>query len=215
MPRVVIAAGCHPHNAKRFDTQAELDLRTWLKQPDVVALGEIGLDYHYDFSPVEDQKRAFRAQIRLAKEAGLPVVLHVREAYADAWEIMQEEGFPDAGVLLHCFTADWATLEPWIEAGCSVSFGGAITFGSSDAIRDAASRVPVGQLLLETDAPYMAPKPLRGQKCEPAQMVFTAQRMAELRGAQDPLERRKLLTALYDNALRLFDRKPTDWQKAE
>lgn len=118
-------------------------------------------------------------------------------------------------MLLHCFTADWAALEPWVEAGCYVSFGGAITFGSADAIRDAASRVPVDQLLLETDAPYMAPKPLRGQKCEPAQMVFTAQRMAEIRGVEDPLIRRNLLAALYDNALRLLDRKPTDWQKAE
>ncbi|WP_172137149.1 TatD family hydrolase [Adlercreutzia sp. ZJ473] len=212
VPQVRAAVGCHPHNAARYDAALEEKLRTWLRKPDVVALGEIGLDYHYDFSPAADQKRAFRAQLRLAKEAGLPVVLHVREALADAWEIVQDEGLPEEGVLLHCFTDTWEALEPWVEAGCSVSFGGAITFGGADAIRDAAARVPVGQLLLETDAPYMAPKPLRGQKCEPAQMVFTAERLCEVRGADDEDARRELLLATQRNALALLDRKPTAWQ---
>lgn len=215
MPRVKVAAGCHPHNAKHYNAALEDKLRSWLCQPCVTALGEIGLDYHYDFSPVEDQKRAFRAQLRLAKEAGLPVVLHVREAHADAWAILQEEGLPDAGVLLHCFTDTWETLEPWMAAGCCVSFGGALTFGNADAIRDAAARVPISQLLLETDAPYMAPKPLRGQKCEPAQMVFTAERMCEVRGAVQEDEKRALLLATQRNALDLFDREPTAWQLAQ
>lgn len=233
MPRVEVACGCHPHNAKHYDAALEAKLRAWLAKPSVVALGEIGLDYHYDFSPVEDQKRAFRAQLRLARELGLSVVLHVREAYDDAWEIMREEWFGaqaqdvDAAakvagdeaqtadgeaaacaqaprVLLHCFTADWETLEPWIEAGCCVSFGGALTFGNADAVRDAAARVPLGQLLLETDAPYMAPKPLRGQKCESAQIVFTAQRLLEVRGITDLLDRFNVLHATYQNALELF-----------
>lgn len=212
MPRVKVAAGCHPHNAARYDAALEEKLRTWLRKPHVAALGEIGLDYHYDFSPVADQKRAFRAQLRLAKEAGLPVVLHVREAHADAWEILQEVGLPEAGVLLHCFTDTWETLAPWVEAGCMVSFGGAVTFGNADAIRDAAAHVPTAQLLLETDAPYMAPKPLRGQECEPAQMVFTVERMCEVRGINDGYERRAFLFATQNNALELLDRAPTAWQ---
>ena len=116
MPRVRIAVGCHPHNAKFYDDGLEADLRRMLKDPRVAALGEIGLDYHYDFSPCDDQREAFRRQLRLAKEAGLPVVLHLREAHDEALAIMREEGFPEAGTLLHCFNLDWATLEPWVEA---------------------------------------------------------------------------------------------------
>lgn len=210
-----MACGCHPHNAKHYDEALEQKLRGWLRRPGVTALGEIGLDYHYDFSPVDEQKQAFRAQLRLAKEAGLPVVLHVREAHADAWEILQDEGMPEAGVLLHCFTDTWETLEPWVNAGCFVSFGGAVTFGNADDIREAAARVPAEQMLLETDAPYMAPKPLRGLKCEPAQMVFTAARMLEVRGLEDAEDQRAFLRQTRDNAHALFDRKPTAWQRGE
>ena len=130
VPRVRIAVGCHPHNAKFYDDGLEADLRRMLKDPRVAALGEIGLDYHYDFSPRDDQREAFRRQLRLAKEAGLPVVLHLREAHDEALAIMREEGFPEAGTLLHCFTLDWATLEPWVEEGCYVAFGGALPSGS-------------------------------------------------------------------------------------
>ena len=106
-----------------------------LKDPRVAALGEIGLDYHYDFSPRDDQREAFRRQLRLAKEAGLPVALHLREAHDEALAIMREEGFPEAGTLLHCFNLDWATLEPWVEEGCYVAFGGALTFKNADDTR--------------------------------------------------------------------------------
>lgn len=208
-----MACGCHPHNAKHYDEALERKLRGWLCKPGVTALGEIGLDYHYDFSPKDEQERAFRLQLRLAKEAGLPVVLHVREAHADAWDIVQEEGLSEAGALLHCFTDTWDVLEPWIEAGCYVSFGGAITFGNADDIRDAAAHVPASQLVLETDAPYMAPKPLRGQKCESAQMVFTAAHMLEVRGLEDEEEQLAFLRQTADNAHALFDRKPTAWQQ--
>lgn len=203
-PRVIAACGCHPHNAKHYTPQLEAKLRSWLEQPFVAALGEIGLDYHYDFSPVEDQKRAFRAQLALAKELNLPAVLHVREAYDDAWEIVQEVGMPQAGMLLHCFTADWETLKPWIDAGCMVSFGGAITFGNADSIRDAAAHTPLEQLLLETDAPYMAPKPFRGMKCEPAHIIFTAKAMMDVRGIETEQDQRAFLQQICRNTTRFF-----------
>ena len=158
MPRIRIATGCHPHNAKYFDDGLEADLRARLADPRVCAVGEIGLDFHYDFSPREDQRRAFRRQVRLAKEAGLPVVLHVREAHDEALALMREEGFPEAGTLLHCFNLGWDVLEPWVEEGCYVAFGGPLTFKNADDVRDAASRVPVDRLVTETDAPYMTPR---------------------------------------------------------
>ena len=184
-----------------------------LKGPRVAALGEIGLDYHYDFSPRDDQREAFRRQLRLAKEAGLPVVLHLREAHDEALAIMREEGFPEAGTLLHCFNLDWATLEPWVEEGCYVAFGGALTFKNADDTREAAARVPVNRLLTETDAPYMTPEPMRGMTCLPDHVLFTAERLAEACGRAPGAQREEFLARLMDNARELLDRPATAWQK--
>ena len=184
-----------------------------LKDPRVAALGEIGLDYHYDFSPRDDQREAFRRQLRLAKEAGLPVALHLREAHDEALAIMREEGFPEAGTLLHCFNLDWATLEPWVEAGCYVAFGGALTFKNADDTREAAARVPADRLLTETDAPYMTPEPMRGMTCLPDHVLFTAERLAEACGRAPGTQREEFLARLMDNARELLDRPATAWQK--
>lgn len=205
--------GCHPHNAKHYHDALEADLRERLADQRVSALGEIGLDYHYDFSPREDQRLAFRRQLRLAKECGLPVILHVREAHDDAFAIMREEGFPEAGVLLHCFNLDWATLEPWVEAGCYVAFGGPLTFKKTDEVRDAASRVPLDRLLTETDAPYMTPEPMRGMTCGPEHVIFTAERLCEVRGYTQGDEREAFLCQLMQNTRGLLDREPTSWQR--
>lgn len=206
-----IAAGVHPHNAKHWDSAVEARLRTVLHDLRVSCVGEIGLDYHYDLSPREDQARVFREQLRIAKEAGLPVMLHVREAHDDALAIMRDEGWPDAGTILHCFTNDWETLEPWTLAGCSVTFGGALTFNNGDDIRDAARRVPEMQLMVETDSPYMAPKPLRGEVCEPAMVLFTENFMAEVRGVEGE-ERLALFRRLLTNVETMLNRPPTPWQ---
>ena len=211
MPEVRLLVGCHPHNAKDFDAQAHAAMQRLLAEPICCGVGEIGLDYHYDLSPREDQERAFRAQVRIAKEAGLPVMLHVREAHDDALAIMRDEGWPEAGCILHCFTSDWKTLEPWIDAGCSVTFGGALTFNNGDAIRDAAARVPEMQLMVETDSPYMAPKPLRGEVCEPAMVVFTESALADVRGAEGE-ERLALFRRVLTNAESMLNRPPTAWQ---
>lgn len=213
MPRVRIATGCHPHNAKHYDDALEAALRERLADPRTSAVGEIGLDFHYDFSPRDDQRSAFRRQLRVARECGLPVILHVREAHDEALAIMREEGFPEAGTLLHCFNLDWATLEPWVEEGCYVAFGGALTFKNADDTREAAARVPADRLLTETDAPYMTPEPMRGMTCLPDHVLFTAERLAEACGRAPGTQREEFLARLMDNARELLDRPATAWQK--
>lgn len=205
MPRVKIACGVHPHNAKDYTDASEAQLRQLLKHEDVTALGEIGLDYHYDFSPREAQIEVFRRQLRIAHEMELPVVLHVREAYEEAYQVMEEEGWPKAGVLLHCYTGDAETLKPWIAKDCYVAFGGAISFASSDAIREACHLVPRDRLLAETDSPYMTPVPMRGMNCEPAHVIFNADYLAKELCCETPDERAELFDALVENAKRLLD----------
>lgn len=213
MPRVRFATGCHPHNAKFYNDDLEQKLADRLADPRVSAVGEIGLDYHYDFSPREDQRMAFRRQIRVAKEAGLPIILHIREAHDEAFAILQDEGFPAAGTLLHCFNLDCAELKRWVEAGCYVAFGGPVTFKHADEVREAAARVPVERLLTETDAPYMTPEPLRGTTCGPEHVVFTAEKLCEVRGVPFGEEREAFLKKLLANAHELLDRDPTSWQR--
>lgn len=215
VPRTRIAAGVHPHNAKLYDEAAEAQLVSLLHDERVSALGEIGLDYHYDLSPRDVQQDVFRQQVRLAKEAGLPVVLHMREAHDDGFRILQEEGFPEAGTLLHCFNLDASEAARWIEAGCYLAFGGPLTFKKADEVREAARLVPLDRLLTETDAPYMTPEPMRGTTCGPEHVIWTADKLCAVRGAEDEQARRELLQAAYRNALRLLDRAPTAWQGAQ
>lgn len=217
VPRVRMACGVHPHNAKDWTVEVERTLVERLHDPRVSAVGEIGLDYHYDLSPRVDQLRVFARQLEIAREAELPVVLHAREAFDDAYDCMVKAGWNPAGVLLHCYTADAAEVGRWVDAGCFVAFGGALTFASSDAIREAIRQVPLSKLLLETDSPYMAPVPLRGEKCEPACVVFTADRaLGELLGeGATQAERARVLAATYENTLALLDRELTPWQRGE
>lgn len=214
LPRLRLACGVHPHNAKFYDDAMEARLVARLADPRVCAVGEIGLDYHYDLSPREDQRQAFRRQIRLAHETGLPVALHVREAHDEAFAILREEGFPAAGTLLHCFDLDWGTLEPWVEQGCYVALGGALTFKRCQDTRDAVARTPRNLLLTETDSPYMTPEPMRGVPCGPAHTVFTAACMAEVLGCESAAARAELLAQLRENARALLDRPLTAWQQA-
>lgn len=207
--------GCHPHNAKYYNEELEAKLLESLADPRTSALGEIGLDFHYDFSPRDEQCRAFRRQVRIAKKCGMPVVLHVREAHEEALAIMREEGFPAAGTLLHCFNLDWETLKPWIEEGCYVAFGGPLTFKKADEVREAAAQVPADRLLTETDAPYMTPEPMRGMTCGPEHVIFTAERLAEVRGCAPGDERKAFLKQLMKNACDLLDHPATPWQQGE
>lgn len=212
VPRVRIAVGCHPHNARLWSDDVERTLRDRARDARVCAIGEIGLDYYYDLSPRDVQADVFRRQLEIANELGMPVVLHVREAHDDALAILDEEGIPEAGVLLHCCTIGPDELTPWIERGCYVSFGGAITFASGDAVRESAKIVPTELLLAETDAPYMTPSPMRGMPCEPSHVVFTVEKLCEVRGADTLVKKAELKSAMWKNARAFIDRAPLAWQ---
>lgn len=213
VPHVRVAIGCHPHNAKFYDNDAEERLLDFMRDPRTCAIGEVGLDYHYDHSSREAQREAFRRQIALAHRAQLPLILHIREAHEEAFRIMTEQGFPQAGTLLHCFNLDWEALEPWMNQGCYVAFGGAYTFSKSTATQQASLKVPSNRILTETDSPFMTPEPLRGMECGPEHTVFTAAKIAEVRRCAYGDSRARFLTEMYNNALSLLDREPTRWQK--
>lgn len=135
IPHLRIAMGVHPHNAKLWDMRMEHTLMQRLADPRVCALGEVGLDYHYDLSPRAMQRGVFRRQVQLAKMAGLPLILHMREAHEEGLAILEDEGFPSNGVLLHCFNLDEEALVPWAEHGCYIAYGGPITFKKADEVR--------------------------------------------------------------------------------
>ncbi len=172
LPELVYAVGVHPHNAKHFDA-CEEELRDLLKHPRVTCLGEIGLDYHYDLSPRDAQRRVFAEQLKLAQELDLPVSLHIREAHDEALEILHEAGVPDRGCIVHCFNLDGEVLKPFVDLGCYIAFGGPLTFKKAYYTREACTHVPLDRLLTETDAPFMAPEPLRGTVCTPDMTAYT------------------------------------------
>lgn len=210
--RYRLAVGVHPHNASYWGAGTESELKRYLADSRTAAVGEVGLDYYYDLSPREAQRAVFRAQIRIAHETGLPLALHIRDAHAEALAILDEEGFPEAGTILHCCSLPPAELEPWIDRGCFIAYGGAVTFKKLDDARAGARLVPADRLLTETDCPYMTPEPLRGIENGSEYIVFTAAMLAEVRGARPGEDRRRFLAQLHANATGLLDRKPTAWQ---
>ena len=204
-PHCRIIIGCHPHNASKYSDALEAELRSYLKDQRTAAIGEIGLDYHYDASPRETQREVFGRQLALAKEYGLPVALHLREAHADGLAILNQVGWPPAGVLLHCYTLGPRELQPFLDRGAVVAFGGTLTFKKADELRQTAAQTALEKIMTETDAPFMTPEPLRGTLCGPEHTLFTAARLAEIRSASQPEEVYQLLTEVYQNALAFFD----------
>ncbi len=201
-PQVRVIIGAHPHNAKGFSAEAEAELRRLAGDSRTAAIGEIGLDYHYDHSPRDVQREVFGRQLQIARDLGLPAVVHLREAHDDGAAIMADVGLPAAGCILHCFTGDAPLAERFVDLGCSaVSFAGPVTFKKAEAIRQAAVALPQTLLLTETDCPFMAPEPFRGRTNEPALTLFTAARIAQARG-EDP---REFAVQAYANALSLLD----------
>jgi TatD DNase family protein len=179
--RLLAALGCHPHEARLLDDAGKRRLERALGEPSVVAVGEIGLDYHYDLSPREDQRRALAWQLALAREAGLPVILHHREAWQDFLAAL--DTCPGVPGVAHSFTEGAAGVGEMIRRGLLVGISGMVTFPKAENVREAARAVPVGSLLVETDSPYLAPVPHRGAVNEPAWVLLVAEKVAALRGA--------------------------------
>jgi len=199
---LITAVGCHPHDAKIFDQRGGEDfLKGLASRPRLVAIGEIGLDYHYNLSPPEVQRDVFRRQIRVARELSLPVIVHHREAESDLMKVLEEEKVNEIGGILHSFTADLKTAERALDMGFLVSFSGILTFKNAAPLREVARRLPLDRLLVESDCPYLAPVPHRGKRNEPAFVRDTLRCLAEVKGL--PAEEVELATDA--NFRRFFD----------
>ncbi len=178
---VRFTVGIHPNHSGDFDLDDVRELRALVDHPRLVALGEMGLDYHYDRAPRDHQAAVFRRQLSLAREATLPVVIHSRESTADTLTILAE--FPEVKCVFHCFTGTPAEAQAIADRGYYVGFTGPLTFRKNDALREACRLVPRDRLMIETDAPYLSPEPHRSQKVnEPALVIHVAQTMAQVHG---------------------------------
>jgi TatD DNase family protein len=175
--------GVHPHDAAKATADDLKRLADLLAHPKVLALGEIGLDYHYDFSPREVQKSAFIQQMEIAASAKKPIVIHTREAWDDTLALIEQHWTPHGiGGIMHCFSGGPAEARRALDLGFYLSFGGIVTFPKALAVQEAAKSAPRDRILVETDAPYLAPVPKRGKRNEPALIIHTARKLAELRG---------------------------------
>jgi TatD DNase family protein len=176
------AVGIHPHDAKDVSAETLSGLKEIAQSEKVVALGETGLDFHYNHSSPSDQKRAFAAQLKIANELNLPVIIHCREAFDETMEILDQYGQGTKGVVFHCFSGSDEQAKMVLDYGFYISFTGVVTFKNADLTRKAAQIVPPERIMLETDCPYMSPEPVRKQKInEPALMIHTAKYLAELK----------------------------------
>jgi TatD DNase family protein len=187
-PSILASAGVHPHEAQLADEAALAKLDHLLQQPEVIACGEVGLDYFYDHSPRETQKTVFRRQMEVAAAHKKPIIIHCRpsdnstNAWDDTLEMIETEWAPKGlGGILHCFTGEWDHAKRAIDCGFLISFAGNITFPKAQPIRDVAILVPLDRMLIETDAPFLAPVPNRGKRNEPAWVANVAGKLAEIR----------------------------------
>lgn len=197
-PMVYATVGIHPHDAKEINSDVIKKLFELSRHPKVVAIGEIGLDYYYKNSPKEVQREAFVLQLNLARELGLPVVIHSREAFEDTISILKEHNISKG--VMHCFSGSVSQAKKAIDLGFFISISGVVTFKNAKIIKEVAKFVPDDYLMIETDAPYLSPEPMRGKRNEPAFLIYTAKALAELRGITfEDVDR---ITTL--NAKRLF-----------
>ncbi|MFH1783533.1 MAG: TatD family hydrolase [bacterium] len=191
------ALGVHPHNAKHFERDWP-HLEKIIKNEKIVALGEIGLDYHYDHSPREIQREVFRKQLRLAKEHDLPLIIHSREAMDECLSILKEEDMKQG--VMHCFSGNIQEARECLEMGLYISIAGVVTFPKATGLKDIARKIPMDRLLLETDAPYLAPQSVRGKRNEPSYISHTYEAVASLRA----ISTKDLSRTTKENAMRLF-----------
>ncbi len=197
---VLATVGVHPHDASAATDAVMTAMHKLALDPRVVAIGEVGLDYHYDHSPRAVQQEAFRAFVRLAREVRKPIVIHTRSAPADTLAILREEQARDVGGVIHCFTEDEAFAKSALDLGFDISFSGIVTFKNSESLRSVAKVVPHDRLLIETDSPYLAPMPMRGKRNEPSFLPHTAKHLAGTLS----LEEEQLRRLTTNNAIRRF-----------
>ncbi len=194
------AAGVHPEHADTYGPDTPAHLREVLADPGMVAVGEIGLDYHWDDAPERGvQRRAFSEQTELAVGLGLPVIVHDRDAHGDTAEILRAHRQGLTGIL-HCFSGSWEMARECMDYGMYIAFGGAVTFKNARRQREIAAKIPEDRLLAETDSPYMAPEPFRGKRNDPGLIGYTVKVLAEVRG----VDAEALAERLYQNACTLF-----------
>lgn len=200
---IYAAVGVHPHDASGWDDRSAETLKELAAKPKVVAIGEIGLDYHYDFSPRDTQKKVFRFQLQIAKESGLPVIMHDREAHGDMYDILREFAQSSNNKIdgvIHCFSGSAELAMESVKMGLHIGLGGAVTFKNAKTPGEVAAAIPLTRLLLETDAPYMAPVPHRSERCDSRMISLAAAKIAEIRGVTADI----ILNAAKENAERLF-----------
>lgn len=197
---IYAAVGWHPHEANTFTEEALSWLRSLTEHPKVVALGEMGLDYYRNHSPKDQQMEVFRQQIRLAREVGLPIVIHNREADQDVLKILSEENAAEVGGVMHCFSGDVAMMEQCLEMNFLIGLGGPVTFKNAKQPKQVAEKIPIESLLVETDSPYLAPHPYRGKRNESGYVRLVAEQIAEIRG----MTVEDLAKQTTQNAIRLF-----------
>lgn len=199
-PEIHLTLGWHPTEAGTYDEQVEDYLLTALRHPKVIALGEIGLDYHWMTADKETQARVFKRQLELAKQLDLPFVVHTRDALEDTYEIIKEVGVGSAGGIMHSYSGSLAIAERFVDLGMMISFSGVVTFKKATDIQEAAQYLPLDKILVETDAPYLAPVPKRGRENRTAYTRYVVDKIAELRG----LTVEEVAQATYQNAQRIF-----------
>lgn len=190
-PNIWAAVGIHPHDAKGWNLKIAARLEELLRVPKVVALGEIGLDYHYNYSTREEQLAAFEAQLRMAGQYNKPVIIHNREAHQDTLEVLAQyvrrrQSVKNSGDsvwgVMHCFSGSLETAVQCIKFGLMISFAGAITFQNAAKLREVAEKLPLSRILVETDAPYLSPHPFRGRRNEPSRVILIGAKLAEIKG---------------------------------
>jgi TatD DNase family protein len=200
-PFIYATAGVHPHDAAKWTPECIPQLRSLMGHRKIVGLGEIGLDYHYDFSPRDVQQAVFIQQLEIAAEARKPIAIHTREAWPDTFAILEKHWTPAAlPGIMHCFTGGPAEAEQSLAMGFTISFSGIVTYSKAPEVQEAARLTPLDRILVETDAPYLAPLPYRGKRNEPAFVVETAKKIAELKNVTYS----QVAAATTANFLRLF-----------
>ncbi len=199
-PSVYAILGVHPHNAGEIDDGTYPTLRRLCTDGKVKAYGEIGLDFYRNRSPRDIQKRRFSEQVHLAKELGLPIVVHDREAHQETLEILKSEKAGEEGGIIHCFSGDYEMAKACIEMGFLISIPGSVTFGNAHGIHENVRKIPLEHLLIETDAPFLAPVPFRGKRNEPSYVRYTAQKIAEIK----KISFEKVAEVTSQNAMRVY-----------